>query len=138
MSIEGSQSLADGNGEKSRGNISDLPTPGFSQGGILNSARAPTPEAPIHMSPQASGMSGPIADYMDNSGGLRAGNQTHELFGEAATSRVIITSDGLRTLFETYQSIDEMKEVFIHQLEDTNGIRTGARTVKFRKRNPSL
>ena len=28
----------------------------------------------------------------------------------------------VRTLFETYQSTDEMKEVFIHQLEDTSGI----------------
>ena len=76
-------------GERSKGCIPDLPTPGFSPGGILNPARAPTPEAPFHKSPQASCMFGSMADYMDNSGGLRAVNQTQELFGEAAANRVI-------------------------------------------------
>ena len=74
------------------------------------------------MSPQASGMFGSIADYMDNSGAHRAGNQTQELFGEAAANRVIITPEGLRNLFESHQSIEEMKDVFIHQLSEKNGI----------------
>ena len=118
MSNDGSQPLADG----SRGSVPENKTPGYSPGGVLNPARVSTPNAPFHMSPQASGIFGSMVDYMDNSGAHRAGNQTQELFGEAAANRVIITPEGLRNLFESHQSIDEMKEVFIHQLEDTSGI----------------
>ena len=47
MSIEGSQSLIDGNGEGSTDSISDLPTPGYSPRGILNPAKARTLGAPF-------------------------------------------------------------------------------------------
>ena len=72
------------------------------------------------MLPRASGISSPIAQYKDNSRGLRAGNQPQKLFGEAVAIRGIVTSDAIRNLFEAYQSIDEMKAVFMHPLEDTD------------------
>jgi hypothetical protein len=68
-------------------------------------------------------MSPPISrftnlEFLDNSGGRRAGSQPRELFefGEATTRRSLISPRDLQTIVKSYQSIDEMKQVFVHQL----------------------
>jgi hypothetical protein len=125
--MEGSQPGADhGNGEGFRNDIPDAQTPGYSPGGILNPAigrpSGGSLGGPFQISPQASRFINPSMKILDNRGGRRAGNQPQELFGEAATMRSIITPEAIRNLVETYQSMDEMKEVFTNQLEVTCGV----------------
>ena len=61
-------------------------------------------------------------DFLDKSSGRRARTQPRELFGEAVAKRNIITPTALRDLVEVYQSMDEIKQVFIHQLEVEGGV----------------
>jgi hypothetical protein len=68
-------------------------------------------------------MSPPISRFSFlGSGGRRAGTQPLFEFGEAATNRSLISPRGLQKIVESFQTIDEMKSVFIHQLTAEGGV----------------
>jgi hypothetical protein len=56
------------------------------------------------------------------SGGRRARAQPLFEFGGTATNRSLILSRGLQNIVESFQSIDEIKSVFIHQLTVEGGV----------------
>ena len=129
-----------GNGEASGYHDPDAQTPGFSprgdmdpaigmerpmggsSGGPSRSMERPmvrSPGGPFQMSPPISRYTN--LDFLEKSGGRRAGNQPRELFGAAVAKRSIITPIALQNRVEGYQSMDEMKQVFIHQLAVEGG-----------------
>ena len=114
--MEGSQPGADNeNGEGSTNDIPDAQTSGYTPWGRLNSAMGRSndgsPGGSFQISPHASRITNPNVEFLDNSGGRRAGNQPQELFGDdtqltSSTSVPFVVETGLRwPKFEAYDSI---------------------------------
>jgi hypothetical protein len=129
---------AQGNGDTSGYHVPDVETPGYSPGGDLNPAigiewpqggssgglsrsrERHTVGSPAGLSQL---MSPPISRFSFlGSGGRRAGAHPLFEFGETSTNRSLISPRGLQNTVESFQSIDEIKSVFIHQLTVEGGV----------------